>query len=74
MKYDPGESAGNVLKFFLDNIQLTNVMTATVLAATTNLKAHNLGLIAAAIGGSAPANVDGIFLDWWRCAQIYPNG
>jgi hypothetical protein len=74
MKYDPGESAGNVLKFFLNNIQLTNVMTATVLAATTNLKAHNLGLIAAAIGGSAPANVDGIFLDWWRCAQIFPNG
>ncbi len=68
--YNPADPV-NTVKFFADNIQLTSVIAASTITATTNLKANSLGLMLATIAASS-VSTDAVYLDWWRIAQLSP--
>ncbi len=72
--YDPSEKSGNQIKFYQDGVYVGQAISATTLAGTTNLKANALGLGLFWVGGSAVASGDAMYMDWWRCAQLYSLG
>lgn len=70
MIYDPARSA-DCVRFFINGLQLTNVMSRTTLTGTTNLKANALGPICAIVADSA-GTAGEFYMDWWRWAQVLP--
>jgi hypothetical protein len=57
------------VRFFQDNVELTTGVSQTLLTGFTNLNANSLGLIVAAVGGSASSS-DALYVQWWRAAQL----
>lgn len=70
--YDPSADPTRRIVFYLNNLEVTTKYTQTNLAATTNLKANNLGLIFASVADSAGTTFAN-YMKWWRVAQILPN-
>ena len=68
MKFDPKGGAG-ALKFFVNGVQTTTSLSATVLAALTNLDVSGLGLVFAQFADSG-GTANYAYLDWWRCIQV----
>lgn len=68
IRYDPTDSA-HAIRFFVNNLELGNVLTNAQITATTNLKANSLGLICSSIAG-ASVSTDATYLEEWRCAQV----
>ncbi len=65
--YDPARSA-DCVRFYQDGVQFSTMYTNANIIATTNLKANALSLMLAVIG----TGTGGTFMQWWRCAQLYP--
>lgn len=70
-RYDPTDIT-KCVRFFVDNVEQTSVLTRAQITATTNLKANSLGLIIASVA-AASVSTDATYLDWWRCAQVFPG-
>lgn len=68
-RYDPKDLDGTV-RFYADNLELATPYTNTDLTGNTNLDANTLGMIFATVSDSVATGE--IYLDWWRCAQVYP--
>lgn len=67
MTYDPQRSS-DCIRFYVNNQQLTNVMSRTTLTGLTNLKANGLGFLWAIIADSSGTSGE-MFMDWVRIAQ-----
>lgn len=57
------------VRFYQDNLELTTAISAATIVAFTNLNANSLGLIMAAVGGSA-TSTDSFYCQWWRACQL----
>lgn len=66
--YDPYRTTDQI-RFFVDGVQDATFISKTTLQATTNLKAHALGLMFANIA-AASVSTGKNFLQWWRYAQL----
>lgn len=67
--FDPNAVAAERIKFYANNLELSDKMTNTVLAALTNLDANAVGPIFAVVADSAGTSGH-VYLDWWRCVQL----
>ena len=65
--YDPKRTTDQV-RFFSNNVELTDKMSRTTLRATTNLKANALGRIFSVIADSGLGTA---YLKWWAIGQLY---
>lgn len=75
MIYDPSDKDGIAVRFFQDGVLLNSAkVTNAALVALTNLPANPLGLMLSYVAGSAKAATDAVYMDWWRCAQIFTLG
>ncbi len=65
--YDPALSS-NCITFYQDGVPFSSFYSNASLIATTNLKANALAMMLAVVG----TGTGGTFMQWWRCAQLYP--
>jgi hypothetical protein len=68
MIYDPEDSTSAV-KFYVDGVEQTSVISAATLAALTHIDAKGLGFVFAMFADSAGTSTYG-YLDWVRIAQL----
>lgn len=73
MKYDPADKEGKAVRFYANNLELTNSLSNAALVALTNLDANALGLLFATVGDSAGTTFAN-YLKWWRVAQVFDLG
>lgn len=69
IKFDPSAPAADRVKFYANNLELATSLSASALAALTNLDANALGLLFAVVADSA-GTTGHAYLDWWRCVQL----
>ncbi len=73
MIYDPSDKEGKQIRFFANGVPIAAAITAANITATTSLKAKGFGLLLTYNGGAGAAATDAVYMDWWRCAQLYTN-
>jgi hypothetical protein len=73
LKYDPENVDGKAIRFFANGVELTDYISATTLAATTNLKAGLMGVMLASCADSAGTSYAN-YMKWWRFAQVFDKG
>lgn len=73
MKYDPADKEGKAVRFYKDNLELTDSLSISDLQALTNLDANALGLLFATVADSAGTSFAN-YLKWWRVAQVFDQG
>lgn len=71
LAYDP-DNVSRCVRFFADNVELTDALSKSTLTGLTNLDANSLGLIFAHIVDSAGTAAHS-YLDWWSVAQVLPG-
>jgi hypothetical protein len=68
MTFDRSRGA-NCIEFYVNGVKCTSALSATTLAALTNLDAVNLGLCFAQFADSG-GTANYAYLNWWRAAQL----
>ena len=69
--YDPNDTT-NCLKFYVDGVLQSTVVSRSTLTGLTNLDANALGLIAACVADSAGTS-SVFYIDWWTVCQLRPG-
>ena len=71
MIYDPSRST-DCVRFFVNGVQTTSVVSRATLTGLTNLDANALGMLLAIVADSAGTSGE-FYMDWWRYAQLLPT-